>query len=194
MKKIVQFIVLSVAILAGFLFVQEEKAAASETNSVVQDETSEVKNQKVGIMVGDANGAYTWYDLNESKENSSTIIQITKSGTVMVPAWKTASLMSEVSYSYNKATKQVTLKNVKNGRRIVATMNRDTITWYSSKTAKAVTKKMNDRAYISKGGIVMLPAEALKYVMYRSGYQYADATAMTGLGFDSVEYKGSLCI
>lgn len=176
--------------ITGLLLVQGKKIYAIEADKVTKEETLVNKEEKYGIMIGDAKGVYSWHDLNAGVLNSSTTLKITKNGTVMVPAWKLASFMSDVSYTYNKAKKQVTLKNKKNGRKIIATMNQDTITWFSSKTAKATTKKMKYRAYIAKGGTVMIPAEAFEYVMYRSGFRYVDATTMSGQGFDSVVYNG----
>ncbi len=170
MKKIGLLLI----VLALCISIREEKVSASSSS--------------VGIMIMNSDGSYTWYDFNESETRTKNVIQYSSNQTVMLPAYKISTLMDDIKYSYNSKTKQVTLSNKKNGRKIVGTVNSTKLNYYAKANSKGTVKKMKSRIYIAKSSGVMIPADALKYVMYSGGYDHIKAEDMIGFGYDCITY------
>lgn len=189
--RILQKIIIMGAI--GFLLLLMNPGVvvqAQDTKTVESAESEKQEVKKYGIMIQNSNGTYAWYDLNDSNQKSA--IEITKEGYVMLPAWKMASYMDEITYTYNKTTQQLTLKNKSNGRKLICKKNSKTASYYASASARAVKKTMKYQMYVSKKG-VMISADAFKWIMNASnGYKYYNQDAVCGLGYDAVTYSAIL--
>jgi UPF0755 protein len=146
---------------------------------------------KYGIIIADEKGSYTFYNMNDSS-NKKAAIQITKSGSIMVPLEKVIKLIPGLSYQYDSAKKKLTVKNSNNGKRIIYTLNSKTMQYYSSSKAKAVKKTLSYQMYRSKiSSASMVPMDSLKWVLKSvKGYQFYSASKLQGLGYDTVTYSG----
>lgn len=167
----------------------------AKSDTVLNPENTEPITEdrgRYGILTADAKGAYSWHDLND--RSAGAVIEITADGKVMLPAWKFASLMEDIKYSYNKQTKTMTLKNMVNGRRIIVKAGADACTYYSSSKAAGIVKDMPDKMYISKSqNAVMISYDIVKLIMNSSaGYKYYKAADMQRLGYDTYSYKALL--
>lgn len=145
-------------------------------------------SKQYGILISDRKNSFTWYDLNDS--NTAHIEQI--DGNIMVPAWKTASLIPDISYSYNKTTQTLTLKNITNNKKITCKKSSSSCTYYSGSKSKGTVKKMAYKMYISSSSkSVMVPADILKLVLNTaSGYQYYNQKEMQKKGYNTLDYEG----
>ncbi|MDD5936731.1 MAG: endolytic transglycosylase MltG [Clostridiales bacterium] len=152
-------------------------------------ESASAASRKIGILVGNENGKYTWYDLNENDQNTENIIRFSANQTVMVPISLLTSYMEDLNYTFNAKTKKITLMNQKNGRKMIGKVNSSKITCYTKQNTKGSTKKMKSRIYIAKDGEVMISADALKYVMYQGGYTCKKAEDIKGFGYDTAVYQ-----
>lgn len=142
-----------------------------------------------GILIADSNGSYTWYDLNDT--SSGAYIEITPNGKIMLPAWKFASLIPDIKYSYNKQTKTMTMQNTYNGRKITVESGSSQCIYYASSKSKGIIKEMPYKMYISKDSkAVMISADTVKWIMnYSSGYKYYKPDVMQAAGYDTYSYK-----
>lgn len=172
MKKLVWLFLISIVCIG----MMTGKASAAE--------------KKVGVLIGDERGTYTWYDLNATESDVKNTIRYSANNTVMMPAYKVTSLMDNITYSYNSKTKKVTITNTTNGRKIVGTVNKTEIMCYTKTNTKGTKKTMPCRIYIAKGNGIMIPADTLKYVMYSGGYEYYEKEFVRGMGYDTVTYDG----
>lgn len=153
-----------------------------------REENVLASSRKVGIMIGNGDGSYTWYDFNASDTRTKNVIKYSSNQTVMLPAYQISKLMDDIKHSYDSKTRQVTLSNQKNGRKIVGTVNSTELNFYTKADSTGTVKKMKSRIYIAKGSGVMIPADALKYVMYSGGFNHMKAEDMSGLGYDTITY------
>lgn len=145
-----------------------------------------------GILIGSSNGKYTYYDLNGAKGTQR--VEKASNGTIMIPLKKVCSYMTHVSYSFNWNTMQATIRNTKNGKRIVLTKNSQYAYTYASKNAKAKKVKLSAKTYISSGsGAAMADLKVLKYVFAKSsGYKlYSKTTKMGKTALTNALYNSS---
>lgn len=120
-----------------------------------------------GIIIGNASGQYTYYDLNGAKGTQR--IEKTSSGKVMLPVKKVCSYMPAISYSYNWNTAKATITNTKNGKKIVLTKNSQYIYTYASKKAKAKKVKLSSKCYLSSGSnALMAETKVFQYVFAKT--------------------------
>lgn len=166
-----------------FLFIIPLASASADEKAISTEE-----QEKYGILISDKKGTYTWYDLND--KTTGAVIEITSNGKIMLPAWKFASFISDIKYSYNKQTKTMTLKNQVNGKRIVVVAGNSTCMYYASDKAKGVVKDMPYMMYVSKTqNAVMISADTVKLIMNTSGgYKYYKRSDMQKQGFDTYSY------
>lgn len=120
-----------------------------------------------GIIIGNAKSQYTYYDLNGAKGTQR--IEKNSAGKVMVPVKKVCSYMPAISYSYNWDTSKATLKNTKNGKKVVLVKNSKYIYTYASKKAKAKKVKLSAKCYISSGSkALMAETKIFQYVFAKT--------------------------
>lgn len=143
--------------------------------------------KKYGILVADEKGTYTFYDWNE--ENG---IEITSQGNIMVPLKKLTNLMPQISYSYNKKSKKVTIKNKITGKKVVFTKNSKNAYYYSSVKAKGKKQELVYKMYSSpESSAMMVPMSAIRWVLKSTGgYKYYNVKAMKTAGYDTTIYSG----
>lgn len=152
-----------------------EKASASEKH--------------YSIMIGDADENYTYYSYNN--EETPLALEISSEGKLMIPAWAFTKESDVLTYSYNKETKTVIIKNTANKKSIKFIKGASKATIYSAltKTSKAIT--VESPVYISKTSkSVMVPAALLHYIMEDGGYHYYNQSALTACGYDTTETSG----
>lgn len=152
-----------------------------------------VTEQKYGILIGAQNGSYTFYDLSDSTQGNA-IIEITNTGTIMVPIKALVKLIPGLSYQYEKSNKKVTIINTLNQKRITLTKNSKYLYYYSSLKAKPVKKKMNDIVYTSKASsAIMVPMNAIRYLFTTTkGFATYSIKEMQAMGYDTEQYGGLL--
>lgn len=148
--------------------------------------------KQYGILIADKNSTYTWHDFSDS--TAASHLEITTSGNIMLPAWRFASMIPDISYSYDKSAKVLTLKNTYNDRKITCEKNSSVCTYYSDSKAKGIQKEMPYKMYVSKkSGAVMISADTLKWIMNSSsGYQYYKTDKMQTAGYDTYSYDALL--
>ncbi|MFU0826796.1 MAG: Endolytic murein transglycosylase [Lachnoclostridium sp.] len=147
--------------------------------------------KKYSIVIGDQNGKYTYYDLNGGKDNEAGI-EITDSGSIMVPLERLTALMPVLTYRTDANNKKYSVTNRNNGKRIVFTLGKKTLTYYAGAKAKGVKKNLPAKTYISQeSSAVMVHMSALKWVMNKtSGVKSFNTAAMQSAGFDTYSYTG----
>ncbi len=169
-------------------------AAAPNTSTAVDAAGSEqpvTVQSKYGIMTSRAAGGYNFYDFNDQSEDSAAI-EVSEKNHVMVPIVEVSQVMNGVSYQYIKAKKTLTVTNTLNGKKIIYTIGKNSLNYYSSARAKAAKKKISETVYVSgRSGAVMVPADSLSYIMSTSkGYHYYKPAAMQEKGYDTYTYSG----
>ena len=108
-----------------------------------KDKTIHAAAKTYGLLIGNAKGQYTYYDLNGAKGTQK--IERASNGTVMLPVKKVCSYMPDILYEYNWSTSKATVRNKKNGKRIVISKGSPYITTYSSASKTAKAKKVPER-------------------------------------------------
>ncbi len=171
-------------------------SAAVQNTPDKADQTTAAKpvitdQPKYAIMTSRAAGGYTFYNLNDQSEDKAAI-EVTEKGHVMLPIMELTQLMNGVSYQYTKAKKLLTVTNTINGKKVVYTIGKSKLNYYSSARAKAAKKELSEPVYVSeRSGAVMVPANSLKYIMSSSeGYHYYEPAAMQEKGYDTYTYSG----
>ncbi len=161
----------------------------ADNTATEQPET--IVQPKYGIMTSRVTAGYTFYDLNDQSEDNAAI-EVTKKGHVMVPVVELAQLMNGVSYQYLKAKKTMTVTNTLNGKKIVYTLGKNYLNYYSSARAKASKKKISEAVYVSeRSEAFMVPADSLKYIMgTTAGFGYYEPSQMQEKGYDTYTYGG----
>ncbi len=146
---------------------------------------------KYGIMTARATGGYTFYDMNDQSEDAAAI-EVTENSNVMVPVAELTGVMNGVSYQYIKAKKTLTITNNSNGKKIIYTVGKNYLNYYSSAKAKASKKKIAEAVYVSeRSGALMVPADSLKFIMgSTAGYRYYQPSEMQEKGYDTYTYCG----
>ncbi len=147
---------------------------------------------KYGILIADASGNYTFYDWNTEK-GTQRIIK--KSSYVMVPLRKICDKLPNISYSYNFSTNKATVKNTKNGKKIVFTKGSKVAYTYASSKAKAKKVTLKYKMYLDKdSNAAMVESSALSYVLaVKTGYKaYTKQAIIEDKGYASSQYAGIL--
>lgn len=146
--------------------------------------------KKISIVTADQYGKYSFYDINSSEH--STGIEITDSGSIMVPLQKLISLMPDLAFSYDIKTKKYTASNKINGKKAVFTKDTNTVYYYANAKAKGVKKTLPSKTYISAvSSAVMVHMSALKWVMKEtSGVKSFKVSEMQSAGYDTYTYGG----
>lgn len=172
-------------IAAAEIAVTEGTEPATENNS----QTRNVIEKQYGILTADANGIYTLWDF--SKDTNGRI-ETTDKGNIMIPLKKTAAEITDLKFTYNKATKKATVTNTVNKKKIIFTLNSSTFYYYSSSKAKGIKKTMASPMYISKESkAVMVHMAALKWVLLKTeGVKSYKVTEMQAKGFDTTSLSG----
>ena len=144
----------------------------------IKQDTVHAAGKSYGLAISNSKGHYTYYDLNGVKGTQR--IEKNSAGKVMVPLKKVCSYMPTISYDYDWNTQKATIKNRKNGKKIVVCKNSQYIDTYASKNAKAKKVKLSAKSYLSSGSnALMADVNALKYVFAKTtGYKfYSNANA-----------------
>jgi uncharacterized YceG family protein len=146
--------------------------------------------KQYGMIIANQNGAYTFYDLNDTDGRAG--IETSSEGNIMVPLWRVAKLMPDLSYSYNSKTKKATVTNTNNGKKIVLTKNSKDFYYYSGAEAAGVKKSTAYPMYISSNSSsVMVHMSSLKWVMNSTtGYKFYKTADMQRGGYDTSKYSG----
>ncbi len=177
MKRLKQLIaILMVMILAAPIIGKPDKVHAAV--------------KKISIVTADQNGKYSFYDINSSENTAG--IEITDSGSIMVPLQKLISLMPDLAFSYDAKTKNYTASNKINGKKAVFTKDTNTVYYYANTKAKGVKKTLPSKTYISAvSSAVMVHMSALKWVMKEtSGVKSFKVSEMQSAGYDTYTYGG----
>lgn len=196
-KKIITVLVIgALSMQTVTAFAQTDTTQVEENTKGNQVTASQEDVQRVipkyGLMIK-SNTSFTWYDLNDSSESSHLIIS--ENNQILLPAWKVAFLMPEISYSYQKTTKKFTLSNKVNGRKITGTLGNKKIIYYSSSKAKGITKTLQEKVALNESGTLVVPVHTFAYVMNaKAGYQFYEAQEMKGKGYDCLEYQGIIVL
>lgn len=141
------------------------------------------------IMIGDADKNYTYYSYNN--EETALALEISSEGKLMIPAWAFAKQSAALTYSYNKETNSVIIKNTVNKKSIKFVKGASKATVYSALTKTTETIAVESPVYISKiSKAVMVPAALLHYIMEDGGYHYYNQSAMTACGYDTTDTYG----
>ncbi len=172
-------------IAAAEIAVTEGTEPATENNS----QTRNVIEKQYGILTADANGIYTLWDFSKDTDGR---IETTDKGNIMIPLKKTAAEITDLKFTYNKATKKATVTNTVNKKKIIFTLNSSTFYYYSSSKAKGIKKTMASPMYISKESkAVMVHMAALKWVLLKTeGVKSYKVTEMQTKGFDTTSLSG----
>jgi len=115
---------------------------------------------KYGVILGDKNNNFKLYD---------DIIVLSPNKNLMMKAYDLCKWLG-LSYSYNKASKKLTIKNPNNDKYIEYVLDSKAFTYYASKVSKGVVKKAAYQAYYdtnTKSYVIHAPS--LKYIL---GYHY----------------------
>ncbi|WP_343209281.1 endolytic transglycosylase MltG [Anaerolentibacter hominis] len=168
-------IALSVMMLAGFL--PGDKIQAAQT-------------AKYGVLIGDKNGKYKFYDLNGEKGDQRILLSPKKN--IMVPLKLLTSYMPDIDYSFDFATNKATLKNKKNGRKLVLTKNTKTAYSYTKNSSRKTKRTMTYKMYIdSASNAAVAHISALKWVMAdANGYKYFKKADIRSAGYDAKDFSG----
>ncbi|BCJ95579.1 hypothetical protein acsn021_31480 [Anaerocolumna cellulosilytica] len=142
-----------------------------------------------GLLIVDKNGTYTFWDL-ENEEGAG--VEITESGSIMIPLKDVCALMPDVKFNYNTKTKTSTVVNLYNGRKVVLKSNENKCTYYALGSKKGVKKALPHASYISaENKAIMIEMSALKWVMGNSkGVKSFKVTDLQAAGYDTLNYEG----
>ena len=153
---------------------------------------ADAASKKYGLIIADQNGKYTFYDLNDTEGKAG--IETTSNGNVMVPLWKMTNLMPGLTYKYNSQTKEATVTNKYNGKKVIYKKDSTYVTYYSKKGSKGEKIKMVYKMYISpKSSSVMVHMSTLRMVMNSTlGCKYYKMEDMKKGGYDTSIYSGIL--
>ncbi len=151
---------------------------------------AEAATKKYGIVIADQNGKYTFYDWNESVNESG--LEISSNGNVMVPLERLSKSIPNLKYSFDSKLKKATVKNTVTGKKVVFTENSKNCYYYSSSKASGVKKPMTYKMYVSSNNAsVMIHMSAIKWVMgTTAGYHYYKPADMQTVGYDTAVYSG----
>lgn len=107
---------------------------------IVPHSASAASTTEYGILIGDKENDYSLHD---------DLIILSPKDDVMVKAF---SICNEIglSYSYDKGTKKITIKNKDTGKSLVFTRDSKTYTYYNSKTSKGEKKTADYKCYYDK--------------------------------------------
>lgn len=178
MQKITKVSILFLICIGTILCIENTHIKAAVTN--------------YGILIGSSNGKYTYYDLNGAKGTQR--VEKASNGTIMIPLKKVCSYMPHISYSFDWNTMKATIRNTKNGKRIVVAKNSQYAYTYASKNAKAKKVKLSAKTYISSGsGAAMADLKTLRYVFAKtSGYKiYSKSTKAGKTAINNALYNSS---
>lgn len=147
---------------------------------------------KKGLVIANAKGSYTFYDLKNTDGTAS--IETTASGVVMVPLDQIAKLLPSWTCQYRSSQKTVTVKNTSNGKRLIFKQGSNYLSYYSSSSASSVKKKISAKVYLTKAGSsFMVPVNTLRWLFQStSGYQYYKTADMQSAGYDTYDYNGMI--
>nr|WP_308742164.1 endolytic transglycosylase MltG [uncultured Anaerocolumna sp.] len=153
---------------------------------------AEAASKKYGLIIANEKGKYTFYDLNEAEGKAG--LETVGNGNVMVPLWRMTKLMPGLTYKYDSKTKEATVTNKSNGKKIVFKKDSTYFNYYSSKSSKPEKKKMVYKMYLSqKSSSVMVHMSALRWVMNSAkGCKYYKIEDMKKGGYDTSIYSGLL--
>lgn len=154
------------------------------------DNKANAATKRQGLVIADENGGYTFYDLNNTEGKAG--IETTSSGNVMVPLWKMTKLMPGLTYQYNSKTKEATITNKFNGKKVVYKKDSTYFTYYARKGSKGEKIKMVYKMYISKkSSSVMVHMSTLRMVLNSTkGCKYYKIDDMKMGGYDTSIYSG----
>lgn len=164
--------------------VQQDTEAAEEPS------VQSIK-KKYMIIISNAKGYYTFYDLND-KQDGNAAIELTPNDTIMVPLKRLVKLIPELTYKYDSSKKTATIQNTLNGKKITYKKNSKTLSYYSGPKAKASKKTMAYKMYVSDAtASVMVPMDTIKWIFQSGkGYGYYSTDGMQKYGYDTMEYSG----
>lgn len=133
-----------------------------------------------GMLIGNANNKYTYYDLNGVSGTQK--IEKASNGTIMVPVKKVCLNISVLSYRFDWNKMQAAITNTKNGKKIILTENSQYVVTYASKHAKAKKVKLSAKTYLSSGSnALMSDVKVLKYVLAKTtGYKFYSKSVAAG--------------
>lgn len=145
--------------------------------------------KRYGIVIADATGSYTFYDLNQESGDG---IEINDNGNVMVPLKKICDLIPNLDFQISSNNKKVTIINTLNNRKVVYTKNSSYCYYYNGSKSKGSKKSMSAKMYISEDtSSVYVHMSALKWVMSsNNGFAYFQVSDMQKAGYDTSKYNG----
>jgi uncharacterized YceG family protein len=174
-KQIIALFMVMVLFLSGAGLPKEAKGAVKQ----------------YGIAIADQNGKYSYYDINSQTADAAGI-EITDSGSIMMPLEKLTSLMPVLAFSYDAKSNKATVTNTKNGKKVVFTNNSNKCYYYSNTKAKSVKKTLPYKTYLSpESKAMMVHMSALKWVMSGvTGVKSFGIPDMQLAGYDTYTYSG----
>lgn len=168
--------------------------------------------KQYGIVIADQNGKYTYYDVNRKTDKTTQTgkttqtaettqsgetdtdagIEITDSGSIMMPLEKLTSLMPVLNLSFDTKGNKATVTNTNTGKKLVFTNGSNKCIYYSSGKAKGVKKSLPYKTYISPdSNAMMVHMSSLKWVMSSiTGVKSFGVTDMQLAGYDTYTYSG----
>ena len=118
-----------------------------------------------GVIIGNKENEYKLYN---------NMIVLSPSKNLMVKAYQLSRELG-LSFSYDKSTKKLTIKNPYNKKSLVFTLDKKEFNYYSSTTAKATKKSATYPCYYdSKAGTYVIHISALKYIVNYNYYKSMD--------------------
>lgn len=160
------------------------------STSFIMNPKAAVVKKQYSVLIADKNGVYTYYDLKE--ENGEAGIEITDQGKIMIPLQRIIKLLDSFEVSYNKKSKQATVTNLDNKKKLVFAKDSINCTYYFKSGAKGIVKKMPYKMYISNTNAeIMVHISALKWIMDNSkGVKSFGTKEMMRAGYDTFSYSG----
>jgi len=127
------------------------------------------------LMIGDEDSEYTLYEDE---------IVLTSTKEIMLKASSVCELLG-FSYSYDKSTKKLTIKNKSNGKYLVFTNGSKEYTYYSSSKSKGSKKTAKYKCYYdSKSKSYLIHYETLNYLINCNYFYVTGSNELTELGYN----------
>ncbi len=130
-------------------------------NTVIPLQRAEAAS-KYGVIIGDKAYNYKLY---------SNLTVISPSGNIMVRAYSLCKALG-LTYSYDKETRKLTIKNPNNGKYLVYTRGSKTFYYYSGEKAKPASKTATYKCYYDSGSKSnVIHASTLSYIVSYNYYK-----------------------
>lgn len=136
-----------------------------------------VSSNKIGVMIGDKSNNYKLYD---------NLVVLSPSKSIMVKVYSISKALG-LTYNYDSNKNRLTIKNPGNGKYLEFIMGKKDYTYYSSSTAKGITKTAADPFYYDgTGKCYVIHMATLNDIVNYNYYNKINNIYYTNMGYTSL--------